>query len=173
MKITENMAQEIYKRDHGAKKIDRSQEKDNMQIKKSEMPKDQIDIAALKKEADETYAQLKSIVEDLLKRQGYELDQLKDLKSEDIKVDQKARDQAQQMIGPDGPLSPEKVSDRIVNFAKAISNDDPSKFNLLKDAIEEGFAQAKEMMGGELPEISQTTYDLIQEKLEQWKETSN
>ena len=31
----------------------------------------------------------------------------------------------------------------------------------------------KHTMGGELPEISQTTYDLIQEKLEQWKETSN
>jgi hypothetical protein len=173
MKITESLAQEIYKRDHSVKKIDSSQEKVDIQTKKSEMPKDQIDISALKKEADATYAQLRLIVEDLLKRQGFELSQLKDLEPEDIKVDQKARDQAAQMIGEDGPLSPEKVSDRIVNFAKAISNDDPSKFNLLKDAIEEGFSQAKEFMGGELPEISQKTYDLIQEKLEDWKESSN
>lgn len=97
------------------------------------------------------------------------MDQLKDLESEDIKVDQKARDQAQQMIGPDGPLSPEKVSDRIVNFAKAISNDDPSKFNLLKDAIEEGFSKAKELMGGELPEISQKPMTLFKKNFKSGK----
>ena len=74
------------------------------------------------------------------------------------------------MIEDGGPLSPEAVSNRIVDFAKSISGGDKSKLALLRDAIEEGFEQAKEFMGGELPEISDTTYELIQEKLDAWEE---
>ncbi|MGF7184641.1 hypothetical protein GGQ84_000725 [Desulfitispora alkaliphila] len=48
------------------------------------------------------------------------------------------------MIGDGGPFSPEVVSDRIVDFAKA-------------------------MLGGTLPEISYQTYDLVMEKLDAWK----
>jgi len=132
-------------------------------------PEDKVDITLLKEEADKAYAHLRSIVEDLLRRQGIEIETLKDLKPEDIKVDQQARDEAKQMIEEGGPLSPEAVSDRIVDFAKSISNGDKSKMKLLRDSIEEGFEQAKEFMGGELPEISSKTYDLIQEKLDAWE----
>jgi hypothetical protein len=132
-------------------------------------PEDKIDISILKEEADKAYAHLRTIVEDLLRRQGIEIETLKDLKPEDIKVDQQARDEAKQMIEDGGPLSPEAVSDRIVDFAKSISNGDKSKLKLLRESIEEGFEQAKEMMGGELPEISSQTYDMIQEKLDAWE----
>jgi hypothetical protein len=134
-----------------------------------EQPRDQVDISLLKEESEKVYAHLRKIVEDLLQRQGIEIETLKDLKPEDIKVDQKARDEAQQMIDEGGPLSPEAVSDRIVEFAKSISSGDKEKLELLRGAIEEGFEQAKEMMGGELPEISSQTYDLIQEKLDAWE----
>ncbi|MBI9013942.1 MAG: hypothetical protein JEZ08_17030 [Clostridiales bacterium] len=130
---------------------------------------DQVDISLLIEETNQAKEHLRQIVEDLLKRQGIELDLLKDLKPEDIKVDQQARDEAKQMIEEGGPLSPEAVSDRIVDFAKSISNGDKGKLSLLRDAIEEGFEQAKEFMGGELPEISSQTYDLIQEKLDAWE----
>lgn len=135
-----------------------------------EAPKDKMDISLLKEEAEKAFTHLREIVHDLLKRQGIEIDRLKDLKPEDVKVDQQARDEAQQMISQGGPLSVEAVSDRIVDFAKSISGGDKEKLNLLKDAIEEGFAQAREFMGGELPEISQKTYDMIQEKLTLWEE---
>jgi hypothetical protein len=134
-----------------------------------EAPKDQIDISLLKEESEKAFAHLRQIVEDLLQRQGIEIEKLPDLKAEDIKVDQKARDEAKQMIEPGGPLSPEAVSDRIVDFAKSISGGDKARLEVLRDAIEEGFEQAKEYMGGELPEISSETYDLIQEKLDAWE----
>ncbi|MCH4888685.1 hypothetical protein EZV73_13915 [Acidaminobacter sp. JC074] len=133
-------------------------------------PKDQIDISLLREEAEKAHAHLRQIVEDLLRRQGIEVEKLADLKPEDIQVDQQARDEAKQMIDEGGPLSPEAVSDRIVDFAKAISNGDKSKLELLREAIDEGFEQAKNFMGGELPEITDKTYELIQEKLDAWEE---
>lgn len=166
MKIVESAKLEVYQKQLQTKSVKKDEAITKEPIK---TPEDKIDISLLKEEADKAYAHLRQIVEDLLKRQGIEIEQLKDLKPEDIKVDQKARDEAQQMIEEGGPLSPESVSDRIVDFAKAISNGDKEKLSLLRDAIEEGFEQAKEFMGGELPEISSQTYDLIQEKLDAWE----
>jgi len=165
MKITNVHQQDPYMKGKGLSKSKKT-DPEATAIKAS---KDTIDISILKEEADQAHAHLRQIVEDLLRRQGYELHQLEDLDPEDIQVDQQARDEAKQMIQEGGPLSPEKVSDRIVNFAKSISNNDSSRLQVLKDAIEEGFEQAKDFFGGELPEISQETYDLIHEKLDAWE----
>lgn len=164
MKIIDSTKTEYYKKEITIN-IEKKEIKKEENIKK---PTEKIDISILKKETEKTYDHLRRIVEDLLKRQGYSIGQLGKLNSEDIKVDQKARDEAKQMIEDDGPLSPEKVSSRIVDFAKSISGGDKSKYNLLKNAIEEGFKQAKKEYGDELPEISQKTYDLITEKLDKW-----
>lgn len=138
---------------------------------KFKVPEDKMDISLLKAEADKVYANLRRIVEDLLGRQGINIKRLSDpeLKAEDIKVDQQARDEAKQMIEEGGPLSAESVSTRIVDFAKAISNGDLEKFNLLKGAIEDGFDAARTMFGNEMPEITQKTHDLVMEKLDAWK----
>lgn len=64
-------------------------------------------------------------------------------------VDEETLLEAQAAVEEGGPFSPENVSDRIVEFAKAISSGDKSKFELLKGAIEEGFgAAAKALDGG-------------------------
>lgn len=180
MRIADTAKLEAYKSQtkvenhkHNSSKVqtnDPNSDEANKSIKHLEEPKDQIDISILKEEADKAHAHLRQIVEDLLKRQGIEIDKLPDLKAEDIKVDQQARDEAAKMVESGGPLSPEAVSDRIVDFAKSISGGNKDKLDLLRDAIEEGFAQAKEFMGGELPEISSKTYDMIQEKLDAWEE---
>ncbi len=174
MKINDTVKFEAYKKEISIKttKVESQSvvKKEDTQVKSPNTVEDKVDIELLKEESEKAYSHLRQIVEDLLKRQGYNIEQLGELKAEDIKVDQKARDEAKQMIEEGGPLSPEAVSDRIVDFAKAISSGDKSKFDLISDAIEEGFDQAKEMMGGELPDISQETYDLIQEKMNAWKE---
>ncbi len=87
---------------------------------------------------------------------------------EEIEVDEKAVTEANELISEGGKFSPEAVSDRIVNFAKAISGGDTDKYELLKDAIEKGFNEAKELLGGSLPDISNKTYDLVMEKLDNW-----
>ncbi|QGU00421.1 hypothetical protein SYNTR_1827 [Candidatus Syntrophocurvum alkaliphilum] len=73
------------------------------------------------------------------------------------------------MIKEGGKLSAEKVSDRIVDFAKAISGGDKDKIELLKDAIKQGFEAASAALGG-LPEVSEQTYDLVMQKLDAWME---
>lgn len=159
-----------YKQMQPQDKVKKDKETLEVNTKKEalEMPQDQVNITLLKEEAEKAFAHLRTIVEDLLRRQGIEIEKLDTLTSEDIKVDAKAREQAQQMIDEDGPLSPENVSNRIVDFAKSISGGDSGKLSLLRHAIEEGFKAAKDQLG-ELPDISNETYKLIQEKLDAWE----
>ncbi len=140
----------------------------NHQPKQGTYKKPKIDhstIQKLKEDSERTYQHLRHMVEQLLKEQGltfHEVDKLE--------INEETRLEAQSMIAEDGPLSSEKVSDRIVAFAKAISGGDKEKIGLLRSAIEEGFRAAEEAFGGVLPEISQKTFQLIMEKLDQWAE---
>lgn len=122
-------------------------------------------IAKLKLESERAYNHLKEIVVQLLQRQGLTFNEL-----EVVEVDEQASMEASALISEGGALSPEKVSDRIVGFAKAISGGDKEKIELLRGAIEKGFAEAARILGGELPEICQQTYQLVMEKLDRWME---
>ena len=124
-------------------------------------------IAKLKEASDSQYQTLITLVEKLLKSQGKSHHHIS---AGNVKVDDATRRQAQAAIADDGPLSAEAVSDRIVSFAKGISGGDIAKFDELKAAIEEGFSQARAIFGGQLPDISNKTYDLVMEKLDKWKE---
>ena len=68
-----------------------------------------------------------------------------------------------------GIYSAENLSDRLVEFAKALSGGDVSKADMLLEAAKKGFENAANIWGGELPEICQRTYDLMVEKFEAWK----
>lgn len=124
---------------------------------------DHATIQRLKQESDRAYNSLKQIVAQLLERQGLTF---RDWAM--VEVDETARLEAKVLISEGGELSPEKVSDRIVDFAKALSGGDKEKLETLKDAIEKGFEAAAKALGGELPEISQRTYELVMEKLDNW-----
>ena len=124
-------------------------------------------ILRLKAESDKAYDSLRQIVEQLLKRQGKTLGILETKPA--IEVDEQARLEAQELIGPDGELGVEKVSQRIVDFAIAASGGDKSKLEEIKTAIDKGFKEAEKALGG-LPEISLQTYDRIMEKLDAWAE---
>lgn len=126
-------------------------------------------IERLKAESEQAHESLRNIVRELLKSQGITMKDALSGKKE-VKVDEQTRLQAEAAISEGGEYSAEKVSDRIVEFANAISGGDKSKFDLLKGAIEEGFKAAKAALGGTLPEVSQKTYDLVMEKLNNWKE---
>lgn len=119
-------------------------------------------------EANRATQNLRDMVEQLLKSQGKTF---KDVLSgkEELVVDEKTRVAAQQAISEDGECGVQAVSDRIVAFAKAISNDNPEMYDKLMSAIEEGFAQAEKAFGGQLPEICQKTHDEVRRKMEEWK----
>ncbi len=128
---------------------------------------DQNVIAELKKASDERLSALKRMVEEMLARQGMTFRDVEAGKT--VEVDETTRAEAQTAVAEGGEFSAEAVSDRIVEFAKAISGEDKGKLDLLIGAIDEGFAKAKEIIGNTLPGISQRTYDLIMEKLDAWK----
>jgi len=75
---------------------------------------------------------------------------------------------AQAAISEDGEYGVEAVSNRLVDFAIAVSGGDKSKLSELVSAIDKGFAEAKKTLGGELPDISQQTYDATIKKLNAW-----
>lgn len=122
-------------------------------------------VARLRRDSQQANAQLIRLVEEMLKRQGKTLSMLGD--DEVIKVDETARLEAQQLIGPDGELGAEAVSQRLVDFAIALSGGDKSKAETLKSAIEQGFNEAEKILGG-LPQISKDTYKLTMEKFDAW-----
>ncbi|MGI5852527.1 MAG: hypothetical protein ACOX77_10565, partial [Caldicoprobacterales bacterium] len=124
-------------------------------------------IARLKRESEEAHSQLRELVRKLLERQGLTYRDALNPKTQ-IEVDDAARLEAERAIGDGGLLSPEKVSQRIVDFAIALSGGDRSKIATIKEAIDKGFREAAKALGGTLPEISYKTYDLIIEKLDRW-----
>lgn len=127
---------------------------------------DKVTIDQLKRDSEKQYENLKRMVEDLLKRQGKSFSEL--APQEVVKIDETTKAEAKKLVGPDGPLGIEAMSDKIVQFAKAISGGDKSKLETLKKAIDKGFAEAEKILG-KLPEISQKTYERIMEKLDMWE----
>ena len=116
--------------------------------------------------------QLLSYVQESLMGQGNALaasdDLWKFLASGNYTVSEETKAEAQKAIGEGGYWSAEKTSDRIVEFAKALTGGDPSKVEEMRDAIEKGFKEATKTWGKELPDISQQTYAAVHEKFESW-----
>jgi hypothetical protein len=114
----------------------------------------------------------KKMVEAMIEKQGKKVNQvLKDLaegKDVEITVDSETQAAAQAAISEDGYFGVNKTSERIVDFAKALSGGDKSKIETLRNAFKEGFESAKEAFGGELPEISQQTYDKVMQGFDDW-----
>ena len=79
----------------------------------------------------------------------------KGLKSlfENLKVDQATIDQAKKDTAEDGYWGVKQTSDRILDFAKALSGGDSSKADELLNAFKKGFEQATRAWGGKLPQL--------------------
>lgn len=127
-------------------------------------------INKLKADAEARTAQLRSLVEKMMLGQGNAYGQANDiwkfLASGEYTVDPATKAQAQADIAEDGYWGVNQTSDRIINFATALTGGDPSKIEEMRDAFIKGFEMAKKAWGGELPEISQQTYDAVMEKFD-------
>lgn len=135
---------------------------------------DQATIDKLKADAEARYANLASLVEKLMTKQGqtYEYatlgDLMKGVQSGEIEVDPATVEQAKKDVADDGYWGVEQTAERIVSFAKALTGGDASKVEEMRKAIEKGFGDATEDWGSDLPEISQKTYDRVNEMLDEW-----
>lgn len=131
----------------------------------------------LKADAEARTAQLRSLVEKLMTGQGNAIGTADDmwafLRKGDFTVDAATKAQAQADIAEDGYWGVTATSDRILDFAKALTGGDPSKIEEMREAFEKGFKQATETWGGELPEISQKTYEAVLSKFDAWAAEAN
>lgn len=131
-------------------------------------------INKLKADAEARTAQLRSLVEKMMLGQGNAYGQANDiwkfLASGEYTVDPATKAQAQADIAEDGYWGVNQTSDRIIDFATALTGGDPDKIEEMREAFKQGFEQAKETWGGELPEISQKTYDAVMEKFDKLAE---
>lgn len=130
-------------------------------------------INKLKADAEERTSQLRSLVKKMMTKQGVAIGTADSMWSflakGDFTVDEATRAQAQADIADDGYWGVDQTSDRILDFAKALSGNDPEKADLLLDAFKKGFKEATKSWGQDLPDISQRTYDAVVEKFNKWK----
>ncbi|MDE7435060.1 MAG: hypothetical protein K2N01_04460 [Lachnospiraceae bacterium] len=129
-------------------------------------------VAQLKADANKRAEQLTSIVRQMMSKQGKAIGNADDmwsfLASGKYTVSADVKAQAQKDIAEDGYWGVSQTSDRILDFAKALSGGDKSKAEELLEAFKKGFKQATKSWGKALPDISQRTYDAVVDKFDTW-----
>lgn len=127
-------------------------------------------VAKLKADAEARTSQLRSLVEKMMGKQadtyGNANDIWKFLASGNYTVDPATKAQAQADIAEDGYWGVAQTSDRIIDFANALTGGDPNKIEEMREAFIKGFKMAEKVWGGKLPDISQKTYDAVMEKFD-------
>lgn len=125
-------------------------------------------LAAMLEESDQKVQEMLDLLRPLIEQQGLTMSKVASGEQK-LTVDQKTINSAKDAISEDGELGVRKVAERILSFAKYAIGDDPSKMQKIRDAVELGFSQAKEALGGTLPEISQQTYETIMAEFDRWE----
>lgn len=129
-------------------------------------------VAQLKADAEARTQQLRSLVENMMLKQGQAVktadDMWKFLASGNYTVDAETARQAQEDIADDGYWGVDQTSDRILSFAEALSGGDKEKMQDMLEAFKKGFEQATKAWGKELPDISQRTYDAVLKKFDDY-----
>lgn len=149
-------------------------EKSEVSDKKQTAKYDAATIEKMKAEAEMKTAQLRSLVEKMLLKQGQKFTTLADafdmIKEGTIEVDDETAAEAAKEVADDGYWGVEQTSERLFSFAKALAGNDPTKADSMLEALQKGFDQATEQWGGELPEICQKTLEATQKKLTDWRD---
>lgn len=129
-------------------------------------------IQQLKAENQARVDQMTQLVQDMLAKQGNAYGAANDiwkfLASGNFTVDPQTKAQAQADIAEDGYWGVNQTSSRIYDFAMALAGDDEDKMKEMQKAFEKGFKLAEKKWGGELPEISQKTYEAVNKKFEDY-----
>lgn len=138
-------------------------------VKKTYTPDTNL-INKLKADADSRTSQLKSLVEQMMGKQATTYGNANNiwsfLRGGNYTVDAATQKQAQADIAEDGYWGVNQTSDRIIQFATALTGGDPDKIEEMRAAFQKGYAKAEKTWGGKLPEISQQTYDAVMKKFD-------
>lgn len=123
-------------------------------------------VAQLQADTEARVQQMTDLVHKMMGQQGVAIGKSDDmwrfLASGEFTVDAATKAQAQKDIAEDGYWGVSQTSQRIFDFAMALTGGDADKMEEMRDAFEKGFKMATDTWGKELPDISQRTYDATQ-----------
>lgn len=129
-------------------------------------------IAKLKADSQNRISQMQSLVTQMFEKQGIKIgtadDMWKALAGGNFTADAATIAQAQEDISEDGYWGVNQTSQRIFDFAVALSGGDEETMEKMKAAVEKGFKLATKSWGRDLPEISNNTYDAVMEKFDNY-----
>ncbi len=129
-------------------------------------------VAQMKKDTETRLSQMQNLVMTMFNKQGSKVNTLEDmwkqLASGDFTADKATIAKAKEDISEDGYWGVELTSQRIFDFAVALSGGDPEKMEKMKDAVTKGFNEATKSWGKTLPDISQKTYEAAMKKFEDY-----
>lgn len=129
-------------------------------------------ISQMQSDLESRTNQLQQLVSNMMTKQGNSYGTANDmwqfLASGDYTVTADVKAQAQKDTAEDGYWGATQTSDRILDFAKALSGGDSSKAEELRAAFEKGYKQATNTWGGELPSLCKDTYDQVMKKFDDW-----
>lgn len=122
-------------------------------------------VSKMKADQEARQKQLQSIVEQMMTKQGQTFNSANGIWSilagGKLEVDEATKLQAQKDVAEDGYWGVKQTSERILDFATALTGGDPDKIEEMREAFKKGYKQAEDTWGGKLPEISQKTYDAV------------
>lgn len=93
-----------------------------------------------------------------------------DLSGVSPEVQEKLVAKAKDDVSEGGYFGVEKTSQRLFDFAQALTGGDPAKMEKMRQVIDKAFAQVGKLFGGfdNMPEISKKTYDATMQKFKDY-----
>ncbi|MFJ7827917.1 hypothetical protein [Psychrobacillus sp. NPDC096623] len=129
-------------------------------------------IEQLKTEQEQNKQKLIDFVRESFASQGNSLSSINDvwkfIASGEYTVDAETKAAATEAISEDGEFGVKKTSERIFDFALALTGGDEKLMKKMQEAVTEGFSQATAAWGKELPSITEDTFDAITKKFDDY-----
>jgi len=126
------------------------------------------DVASMLEESNRKVQEIINLILPLVEQQGLNLAKVVSGEQK-LTADAATIEKAKAAIAEDGELGVRQVAERILNFAKGAIGGDPARLAAIRAAVEKGFKEAGDMLGGTLPEISQKTHAAIMEEFDRWE----
>jgi hypothetical protein len=127
------------------------------------------DLDALLAESDRQAQEIINLILPAVEQQGLNLAKVVSGEQK-LSADPATIAAAKAATADDGEFSVAKVSERILDFAKAAIGDDPSKLASIRAAVEQGFDDAAKALGGSLPELSEKTRANVMATFDRWQD---
>ena len=129
-----------------------------------------MDTETVERLKSENEQRMANLVKQMLNQQIDRSNMWERLRTGNFTADEATIKQAQADIADDGYWGVEQTSDRLVQYATALTGGDPEKLDTMIAAFEKGYAAAEKAWGGTLPGIAQRTREATLKKFQDLKD---